>query len=62
MNTPNSKPRLWSDFDGTAVEIVSKAHPYNWSNTLSFNLSVIPLQPYTEEAGRAFADQFLLAA
>jgi len=26
-----SAPRLWSDFDGTAVEIVSKANPRNWS-------------------------------
>lgn len=25
------KPELWSDFDGTAVEIVSKANPRNWS-------------------------------
>lgn len=30
MNTHN-QPKLWSDFDGTAVEIVSKANPRNWS-------------------------------
>lgn len=25
------RPRLWSDFDGTAVEIVGKVNPRNWS-------------------------------
>jgi len=30
MSRP-SKPELWSDFDGTAVEIVSKFNPRNWS-------------------------------
>lgn len=29
MITPN--PRLWSDFDGTAVGLVGKADPRNWS-------------------------------
>ena len=25
------RPRLWSDFDGTAVGLISRANPYNWS-------------------------------
>jgi hypothetical protein len=31
MSEATEKPRLWSDFDGTAVEIVPKWNPRNWS-------------------------------